>query len=136
MIDVLGYDPEKVILSYGGVAITGYAEGAFIEVEKNEDNVFPYVGTQGDVGFAESCDRTGKITITLMQTSPSVKYLNDMAKKKGDSASVPVSIVDMNTNGTNCSGTKARVIKESQVSFDKEIKERKFEIYVADMEIG
>lgn len=52
MIDVLGYDPEKVILSYGGVAITGYAEGAFIEVEKNEDNVFPYVGTQGDVGFA------------------------------------------------------------------------------------
>jgi hypothetical protein len=135
MIDVLGYDPLKVILTFGGVAITGYADGAMIEVEKNEDNAKPYVGTQGDVAFAESADRTGKIKINLMQTSPSVKYLNDCAKKKGDEASLPVSIVDMNTNGTNCSGTKARVIKESKVTYDKEVKEHEFEIYVADLTI-
>lgn len=131
----LGYDPLKVILTYGGVAITGYADGSMIEVERNTDNAFPYIGTQGDGAFAESADKSGKITVNLMQTSPSVRYFNEMAKKKGDDASVPVSIVDMNTNALQVSGNYARILKQPQKPVNKEIKEIKIEIYVMDMDI-
>ena len=134
-MDVLTYDPLKVTLVVGSVAIVGFAEGSMIEVERNEDAITPYVGTQGEVAFAESADKTGTIKVTLMQTSPSVVYLNTLAKLKGDEAAFPVSIVNMNTNGVSSSGTKARVKKMASEVYDKEVTEREFEIFVADLDI-
>lgn len=134
-MDVLTYDPLKVNLIIGNVAITGFAEGSMIEVERNEDAVYPYVGTQGEVSYAESADKTGIIKIVLMQTSPSVQYLNTLAKQKGDDAAFPVSVVNMNTNGISASGTKARVKKMASETIDKEITEREFEIFVADLDL-
>lgn len=132
-IEVTTYDPKKVNLDVRGVIITGYADGSMIEIERNSDLVYPYVGTQGDVGFAESADQTGKIKIRLKQDSPSVVYLNALAREKGDDAAFPVSIINMNTNGVNCSGTKSRLLKPANEKFDKEITEREFEIFVADL---
>ena len=134
-MDVLTYDPLKVTLVVGTVVIVGFAEGSMVEVERNEDAVAPYVGTQGEVAFAESADKTGTIKITLMQTSPSVSYLNTLAKQKGDDAAFPVSIVNMNTNGVSASGTKARVKKIAAEVYDKEVTEREFEIFVADLDL-
>ena len=129
------FDPQKVNLVVKGVAITGFAEGTMIEIERNEDAIIPYVGTQGEVAFAESADKTGVIKVTLMQTSPSVGYLNTLAKQKGDDAAFPVSVVNMNTNAISASGTKARVKKMATETIDKEVKEREFEIYVADLDL-
>ncbi len=134
-MDVLTYDPLKVTLVVGTVAITGFAEGSMIEVERNEDAIYPYVGTQGEVAIAESADKTGTIKITLMQTSPSVQYLNTLAKQKGDEAAFAVSIVNMNTNGVSASGTKARVKKMAAEAYDKEVTEREFEIFVSDLDM-
>lgn len=133
---MISYDPQKTNLIINGTAITGFADGAMIEAEYNSDFIEPYVGTQGDVAVAEIADCTGTIKITLMQTSPSVAYLDALAKQKGDSAAFAVSIVDMNTNGTNVSGTKARVKKPANSKWDKEVTEREFEIFVADMEMN
>lgn len=134
-MDVLTYDPLKVNLIVGDVAIVGFAEGSMIEVERNEDAIYPYVGTKGEVSIAESADKTGTIKVVLKQTSPSVGYLNTLAKQKGDDSFFPVSIVNMNTNGQSASGTKCRVKKMASESYDKEITEREFEIFVADLDI-
>ena len=37
------FDPQKVNLVVKGVAITGFAEGTMIEIERNEDAIIPYV---------------------------------------------------------------------------------------------
>ena len=134
-MDVLTYDPKKVTLIVGTVAIVGYAEGSMIEIERNEDAITAHVGTQGEVAFAESADKTGIVKVTLMQTSPSVSYLNTLAKQKGDDAAFPISVVNMNTNGVSASGTKARVKKMASEVIDKEITEREFEIFVADLDL-
>lgn len=132
---VLTYDPQKVNLVVNEVVITGFADGSMIEVERNEDAIYPYVGTKGEVSIAESADRTGTIKVTLKQTSPSVAYLNTLAKQKGDDASFPVSIVNMNTNGQSASGTDCRVKKMATETYDKEVTEREFEIFVSDLDI-
>lgn len=134
-MELISYDPLKVNLDVNGVIITGYADGAMIEVERNEDAIFPYVGTQGEVAVAESADKTGTIKVTLMQTSPSVSYLDTLAKQKGDEAAFPVTMINMNTNAVDCSGTKARVKKMASETIDKEVTEREFEIFVADLDI-
>lgn len=134
-MDVLTYDPLKVNLVVNNVVITGFADGTMIEVERNEDAIMPYVGTQGEVAIAESADKTGTVKITLMQTSPSVGFLNMLAKQKGDDAAFPISVVNMNTNAISASGTKARVKKMATESIDKEVKEREFEIFVADLDL-
>lgn len=133
-MDVKSYDPEKVNLIVKNVAIVGFADGSIIEVERNEDSIVPYVGTKGEVAFAESADKTGIIKVNLMSTSPSVQFLNSLAKQKGDDASFAVSVINMNTNAISVSATKARVKKMASEKIDKEVTTREFEIYVADLD--
>lgn len=129
------YDPNDVNVIVGGRAITGFAEGTFVTAERLEDNFTEYVGGQGEVALAESNNKTGEITITLENTSPSVDYLNGLANRKGNAAIVPVSIVDLNDNGRiTVSGAESRVRKPANYEAGKEISEREFIIFVAELE--
>ena len=65
------YDPNRVSFSHKGVNVTGFAEGTFIDVEHEEDAFTTYVGATGDTTRVQNRNRTGKITVTLMQASPS-----------------------------------------------------------------
>lgn len=132
---MISYDPLKVNLIVDGVAITGYAEGTFIEVERNEDAVMPYVGTKGEVSFAENADESGKIKVTLASTSPQILFLNTLSKKKGDDASFAVSLVNMNTNAVSASGNDCRVIKMAKEELSDEVTEREFEIFVGHLDM-
>ncbi|EJU22977.1 hypothetical protein HMPREF1143_0497 [Peptoanaerobacter stomatis] len=134
-MDVKTYDPLKVNLVVNGVTITGFADGSIIEVERNEDAIMPYVGTKGEVAIAESADKTGTFKITLMSTSPSVQYLNTLAKQKGDDAAFPVSLVNMNTNAISATATTCRVKKMASETIDKDVTEREFEIFAADLDL-
>ncbi len=64
------YDPSEVALSWMGINITGYADGTFIEAERDEDGYTMYTGALGDVARARNLNRTGKVTVTLMASSP------------------------------------------------------------------
>lgn len=129
------YDPNDVNVIIGGRAITGFAEGTFVAAERLEDNFTEYVGAKGEVALAESNNKTGEITITLESTSPSIGYLNDLANRKGASAVVPVSIVDLNDSGRiTVSGAEARVRKPANYEGGKEISEREFVIFVSELE--
>lgn len=64
------YSPANVFVDWGSfLQITGFAEGTSIDVVRNTDNTTSVVGMQGDVGITLNADRTGTVTITLMQTS-------------------------------------------------------------------
>jgi hypothetical protein len=129
------YDPNDVNVIVGGRTITGFAEDSFISAERMEDNFTEYVGAKGEVAMAESNNKTGEITITLQSTSPSVAYLNDLAEKKGSSAVIPVSIVDLNDDGKiTVSGAESRIRKPAKYEGGKEISEREFVIFVSELE--
>ena len=65
------YNPKNVSLICAGAIIGGFADGTFISVDRNEDFQTFQVGGQGDGTRVLSSDRSGRLTITLQQTSPS-----------------------------------------------------------------
>jgi hypothetical protein len=71
------YSPEVVTTNWGAIMpIRGFEEGTFIEVARASENTRTKVGAQGDVGITLNADKTGTVTITLMQTSESNRLLS------------------------------------------------------------
>lgn len=71
------YSPESVQVAWGGILnIKGFEEGTFCEVARAAENTKTRVGAQGDVGITMSADKTGTVTVTLMQTSETNRLLS------------------------------------------------------------
>lgn len=123
------YDPKKVSLIVAGTYIVGYMDGTFINAEKNEDNVVPHVGAQGDVTYSEVADDTGMITVTLKQDSSSLAFLQALSKQKKDFAT---QVIDVNASKFQAGGTQCRIIKTPGREYGAEINGIEVQIHVAD----
>jgi len=124
-----------VNLVVGGVIITGVADGSWINIERAEDNFTEYIGTKGEVALAESNNRSGHVNVTLEQTSPSATYLYNLSKRRGRNALVDVSVVDANEEGGIMWGApEGRVRRPANYEGSKEITNREFSIFVADLD--
>jgi hypothetical protein len=124
------YDFKKVSVIIDGVIITGFMDGEVIEVEKNEDDVTPHVGVDGEVTYAESADQTGKIKLTLKQTSASLPFLQQLRKSK---KIFPAQIVDSNNGTYRTGGSEARIVKMPPRKWGGEVQGVEVEIHVADL---
>ncbi len=65
------YDPSKVVVTWDGVELSGFADGAFLEVERPEDD-FVQGGTFVGVDYAAP---GGSVTVELVQTSGNQELL-------------------------------------------------------------
>lgn len=65
------YDPKDVAVTFGAKIISGYADGTFVTVERNEQTFNLKVGADGEGTRVKSNNKGGKITIVLMQSSAS-----------------------------------------------------------------
>jgi hypothetical protein len=63
------YSPEDVKCVWNGIDITGFAPDTFVKVMRSVDAYTKTVGADGLVARTRSADRTGEVTITLMQNS-------------------------------------------------------------------
>jgi len=122
------FDSKDVKVKVDGTIITGFGEGTFVKCEKNEDSIKPYVGAQGEVSFGETNDPTGKITVTIQNTSASYSFLMEQADVKDV---YPTYVIDRNS-GLTYGGTECRIMKPSDAEFSNEVTTREFVIYVAD----
>ncbi len=87
------YRPDQVVVTVGGQRITGFAEGSFVEVVRNEEEWENVPDAYGeDVTRVQSHNKTGEISLTLKQDSPSLAYLVGLNKS---GAQVPVSVNDL-----------------------------------------
>jgi len=70
------YNPADVILTVGGKQISGYANGTFLTIERDEDSWSKDTGADGETCRTKSNNRGGKVTFTLMQSAASNQYLS------------------------------------------------------------
>lgn len=63
------FSPQNVGLNILGVDVSGYADGTFIEVTRNEPNSSYTSGADGTVGLTKNANKTGIIKVTLMQNA-------------------------------------------------------------------
>lgn len=72
------FAPQEVRISWGGLPITGLADGEFVTITPNSDNTEEVVGAQGDVALTKIANYTGTVTITLLQNSETNLYLSNL----------------------------------------------------------
>jgi hypothetical protein len=64
------YDPKQNTVVFAGIPIEGFAEDIYA-ASRNEDAFNLRVGATGRAARAQNANNSGRVTITLLQTSPS-----------------------------------------------------------------
>ena len=115
------YSPDRVVIAFQGVNIVGFAEGTFVEVEREEDEFTKKVGSLGDVTRVHNLNRSGKITITLMQGSPINDLLAGIQIDDGESATGVGSLLIKDLSGSMlCHAANTWIMKHPKIELGKE----------------
>jgi hypothetical protein len=116
------YDPKLFSVIVGAKIMSGFSDGSFIRVERNEQAWNLKVGVDGEGTRAKSNNLSGKVTITLMQSSSSNDDLSAFAAadELSNSGAVPLLVKDV-SGTTVCSAVTAWVMKYPDTEFGKEV---------------
>ena len=130
------YDPKGVVATVGGIPISGYADGTFINISRQNDAYSSVAGADGEVSRAKSNDKRGELTLTLLQTSLSNDVLSGIAQldERSNSGVVPIMVKDISGLTTFFSGSGwIRKVPDSE--FGKEISNREWAFELAEMDV-
>ena len=133
---VATFDPKSVIVTIGGVAMSGYADGTFLEIVADQQQFTKVTGADGYTTRVKSNDYGALMTLTLSQSSPSNDVLSgflalDRASNLGV---VPILIKDLSGTTIMFSGT-GWIRQFPDVSFANEINNRAWQIDLAEADI-
>lgn len=133
---VRSYDPKQIIVTVGGVPLSGYTEGVFITISRDEDTWTKNVGADGLVSRVKTNNFTGTCVITLKQTSPSNDYLSSIiiADEITNTRLVPILIKDISGTSIYFSAT-GWIKKWADSGFSKEIGDREWTIDLSALDL-
>lgn len=133
------FDPSRVIVTVGGVNIQGFADGVPIKASRAGDNATFTVGLDGHTGAVINPNKSGEITLTLLQTSASNAVLTSMFKLSAQgfigSPSVPISITDLSSTGTSVFAAKCHLKRAPDLELGLEIGKPEWVFYAEDIRI-
>jgi hypothetical protein len=121
------YDPAQVIVTIDGNDISGFADGTFVGVARNNDIFTLTVGADGEATRTKSNDRSGRFTFTLQQSSISNDVINAIANRDEESnqGAVAVQVKDASGNALH-SAERAWVVKKPDSEYAKETSNREW----------
>lgn len=122
---VATYDPKNLSMIVGGKIIHGFGDGTVIKLSRNEQAFNLKVGVDGEGTRAKSNNRSGKVELTLMQSSASNDDLSAFAQadELSNGGAVPVLFKD-NSGRTLATALTAWVQKVPDTEFAKEVMTR------------
>lgn len=129
------YNGKEVHVIVGGNLITGFATGSIAKVARNEDAFTFQANADGGGTRSKSNNRSGTITITLAQTSPSNDVLSTLAllDETANQGAVPVLVKD-SLGRSVFSAQQAWVRKLPDSDFGVESGEREWALECGDLE--
>lgn len=74
------FDPAKFEIIFGGKIISGFADGSFIIIRRNDQAFNLKIGTDGQGTRVKSNNFSGQVQFNLMQSSPSNDDLSAIAQ--------------------------------------------------------
>lgn len=129
-LNISTYDAKDTSVVVNGTYITGLGED-MVSVEKDEDFFTPSVGAQGDVVKSQINNNLGTVTITIQPTSPSKKFLLNLAKKADP---FPLWIINKKL-GERVGGTKANLLSYPEFARGAEAEDMEFTFQVFDLTV-
>src|SRR5689334_12884835 len=137
MADFRVYDSNAVSINFNGIPIQGgFAEGELIRISMAEDAYKVYTGADGNKSRAATHDQGAEIELRLAQTSPTNKALSALhvadLKSLNGAGVGPIEVVDLLGNSLHYA-SKCWIVKAPDAVYDREVKERVWKLYAADM---
>ena len=136
--EVRTYAPDKVLVIVGGVPVTGYADGTFVNIEPMSDRVTSQAGADGEIARAVSADKRHTVTITLQQTSPANDTLSGFAAAdsiSGGGIMFPVLIQDL-LGRSMFAAAQAWVAKAPARGYGKDISNREWVLHTGEPSVN
>ena len=130
------YDPKEVIITIGGVPMSGFSDGTFLEVSRSEPTWTMVTGADGYVTRGKTNNFSGLVTLTLKQSSPSNDVLSGFIQldELTNSGIVPILIKDLSGNSTYFSA-QGWVMQYANSTFGKDINDREWTIQLATLDL-
>jgi hypothetical protein len=130
------YDPAEVTVGIGGAIMSGYTDGTFVEIARNEATWNSVVGADGIVTRGKTNNRSGTLTLTLKQSSPSNDILSALlvADELTNGSVFPVIVKDLSGNSLYFSA-QAYITTFPSSTFSKDITDRSWVIFLADCDM-
>lgn len=100
------YNPEKVTLSWGGVAARAVANGEMFNFTLNNDTVNTYPSIKGGGAFVLALDYSGTCTVSLQDVSPTKAAWTALAATKKP---LPLLFIDR-SNGNEIASAKEAML--------------------------
>lgn len=128
------YSSRRMSILIDSVPITGLAPDTFINVAPTADSFTKSVGSSGEVSRAEVADRTGTVTLTLQQTSPSNEYLTQLHDADRVSLANAKSFMLKDENGTTViSAESCWISRLPDSEYSQEVGTREWTLELSDM---
>lgn len=130
---VKNYDPVEILVSVGGVSISGFAPDTFVSATRDNPVFSKVVGADGEVCRVRSRSKTGTIKLTLLSTSVSNDVLTAfvLVDEATGAGVIPILIKD-NLGTTTMLGGEGWVEGYADVAFGKEGGTREWSIGIAE----
>ena len=127
------FNPKDVIIVVGGVPISGYADGTFLEITQDVQQFTKTTGADGYTTRVKSNNYGATATITLAQSSPSNDVLSALAAadRLTSTGVFPILIKDMSGSTIIFAGT-AWIQQIPDATFGNEINTRAWVIEMAE----
>lgn len=125
------YDPKKVRLYLMTQRVFGFAEDTKIVVSRNEDNIYPHMGVDGELSAALSRNQSGVMTVSLQNTSAWNAYLSDWQKQASITGLVFFPVLLEGSQGPGIS-TIGWIQKQPDLTYGTEVAQLDWEIGVLD----
>lgn len=134
------YSMDNVALHIDGARVMGFGGGDdAIVIERSTDLGTPQIGADGASILSITADRSARMTIKLLQSSPMNQFLqNKVARMRGGGLTgltFPIGFVDM-SNGESGGCTQALVMKEGMPKKGKNATEREWVLFCPCWEPG
>lgn len=136
MAGVFTYDPKSVIVTIGGVPMSGFSEGTFLTVARNEQTWNTVVGADGLVTRGKTNNFSGTMTLTLKQSSPSNDVLSGfiISDELANSTILPILVKDLSGNSTYFAA-QGWIQEWPESTFDKAITDRSWVLSLATLDL-
>lgn len=118
------YDPSKNLISVAGIPIVGpFGESDLVTCTRNEEGFLLKVGCDGNAARSRNANRSGKIQITIQQSSPTNLKLMILAELDESSATGigPFLCKDGSDQGTRAEAQNCWITKIPDLKRGKEI---------------
>lgn len=136
MPEFFTYSPDRVVISFNGIDIRGFAPDTFVEIERDEDTFIKYKGALNDTARTQNLNTAGKVTVTLMAVSSTNDLLSaSMTADELFGLNYGELLVKDLSGNMLCMSTNAWVLKWPKIDRGKESGSIVWVFDCADLEI-